>query len=120
MWMECGFRALKGGGWQWQHTRRTDPARVARHWFGRAVATLWVVAYGIRSEDAQTQGVLPAYCRTPRDPPPLAHRHLSVFRQGLLWFARQLLQGRLWHSLWLLPEPWPQPPPHLQVTYGPP
>ena len=32
MWIECGFRALKSVGWQWQHTRRTDPARVARHW----------------------------------------------------------------------------------------
>lgn len=120
MWIECGFRALKGVGWQWQHTRRTDPARVARHWFVLAVATLWVVAYGTRSEDAQTQGVPPARLRTPPAPPPSGPRHLSVFRQGLLWFGRQLLQGRLWRSLWLLPEPWPQPPPQLQVTYGPP
>ena len=120
MWIECGFRALKSVGWQWQHTRRTDPARVARHWLVLAVATLWVVAYGTRSEDAQTQGVPPARLRTPRDPPPPSKRSLSVFRQGVLWFARQLLQGRVWRSLWLLPEPWPQPPPHLQITYGPP
>ena len=26
-WIELGFRALKGVGWQWQHTRRTDPDR---------------------------------------------------------------------------------------------
>ena len=32
MWIACGCRALKGVGWQWQHTRRTDPARRARHW----------------------------------------------------------------------------------------
>jgi hypothetical protein len=32
MWIELGFRALKGVGWQWQRTRRTDPERVARHW----------------------------------------------------------------------------------------
>ena len=32
VWIELGFRALKGVGWQGQHPRRTDPARVARHW----------------------------------------------------------------------------------------
>ncbi len=120
MWIELGFRALKGVGWQWQHTRRTDPARVARHWLVLAVATLWVLAYGTRSEDAQTQGVPPARLRTPPASPPAGPRHLSVFRQGVQWFGRQLLQGRLWRGLWLLPEPWPAPPPHLQVTYGPP
>lgn len=120
MWIELGFRALKGVGWQWQHTRRTDPARVARHWLVLAVATLWVLAYGTRSEDAQTQGVPPARLRTPPASLPPGPRHLSVFRQGLQWFGRQLLQGRLWRGLWLLPEPWPAPPPHLQVTYGPP
>ena len=120
MWIEGGFRALKGVGWQWQHTRRTDPARVARHWLVLAVATLWVLAYGTRSEDAQTQGVPPARLRTPPASPPAGPRPLSVFRQGLRWFARQLLQGRLWRGLWLLPEPWPAPPPQLQVTYGPP
>jgi transposase len=41
MWIELGFRALKGVGWQWQRTRRTDPERVARHWLVLAVATLW-------------------------------------------------------------------------------
>ena len=25
-WVELGFRALKGLGWQWQRSRRTDPA----------------------------------------------------------------------------------------------
>lgn len=120
MWIELGFRALKGVGWQWQHTRRTDPARVARHWLVLAVATLWVLAYGTRSEDAQTQGVPPARLRTPSAPPPAGPRPLSVFRQGVQWFGRQLLRGRLWRRLWLLPEPWPQPAPHLQVTYGPP
>lgn len=40
VWIELGFRALKGVGWQWQHTRRTDPARVARHWLVLAVVML--------------------------------------------------------------------------------
>ena len=45
-WIELGFRALKGVGWQWQKTRRTDPTRVSRHWLVLSVATLWVLAYG--------------------------------------------------------------------------
>jgi hypothetical protein len=40
MWIEFGFRALKGLGWRWERTRRTDPDRVARHWLVLAVATL--------------------------------------------------------------------------------
>jgi hypothetical protein len=52
MWVELGFRALKAVGWQWQHTRRTDPRRTARHWLVLAVATLWVLAHGTRAEDA--------------------------------------------------------------------
>ncbi len=30
MWIELGFRALKGVGFQWQRTRRTDPDRPSR------------------------------------------------------------------------------------------
>src|SRR5262249_5849863 len=60
MWIEFGFRALKGLGWRWERTRRTDPDRVARHWLVLAVATLWVLAYGTRAEDAEYAGVAPA------------------------------------------------------------
>lgn len=119
MWIELGFRALKGVGWQWQRTRRTDPTRVARHWLVLAVAMLWVLAYGTRSDDADARGLLPAQLRSPCPPVPPRPRPLSVFQQGLSWLTRQLLQGRLWRRVWLLPEPWPTPPPQLQVTYGP-
>ena len=44
VWIELGFRALKGVGWQWQHTQRTNPDRIARHWLVLAVAMLWVSA----------------------------------------------------------------------------
>ena len=50
VWIELGFRALKGVGWQWEHTRRTDPVRAARHWLVLAVAMVWVMAYGTRVE----------------------------------------------------------------------
>src|SRR5262249_42704921 len=31
-WIEQGFKRIKRGGWQWQHTRMTDPARAERLW----------------------------------------------------------------------------------------
>lgn len=117
VWVELGFRALKGVGWQWQHSRRTDPIRVARHWLVLAVAMLWVLAYGTRAEDAAAQGLPPARLRTPPPQPLYGPRKVSVFQQGLSWLRRQLGCGRLWRRLWLVPEPWPEPPPQMQVIY---
>jgi hypothetical protein len=31
-WIECGFKDAKRGGWQWQQTHITDPARTTRFW----------------------------------------------------------------------------------------
>ena len=62
MWVELGFRALKGLGWQWQRSRRTDPARVARHWLVLAVASLTALAHGTRVEDAHERGLPPPAC----------------------------------------------------------
>src|SRR5512143_3835553 len=84
MWVELGFKVLKRVGWQWQRTRRTDLARVARYWLILAVATFWVLAYGTRVEDAGRLGVAPAQLRTP--PAPLVNpypRRFSVFQQRL-------------------------------------
>jgi Transposase DDE domain len=116
MWVELGFRALKGVGWQWQRSRRTDPARVARHWLVLAVASLWVLAHGTRVEDAHERGLPPARLRTP--PPARARtrpRRIGVARLGMQWLRHLLAHGRLWSRLWLAPEPWPQPPPGLAI-----
>lgn len=117
VWVELGFRALKGVGWRWEHTRRTDPHRVARHWLVLAVATLWVVAEGTRAEDAEVRGMPPGRLRCP--PPQVASgpRRLSVFRRGLAWAQYHLHSRCLWRRLWLAPEPWPDPPARLAVTY---
>jgi hypothetical protein len=118
VWIELGFRALKGLGWQWEHTRRTDPARVARHWLVLAVATLDTLAYGTRAEDAAWLGVPPANLRVaPALPAPPAPRTLSVFRRGLACFQRHLLRGHLWGRLWLTAAPWPSAPPSLVIHY---
>jgi hypothetical protein len=116
-WVELGFRALKGVGWQWQRSRRTDPARVARHWLVLAVASLWVLAHGTRVEDARERGLPPARLRAPPVPPAAARpRRISLFRLGLQWLRHLLARGRPWRRLWLAPEPWPQPPPGLAIT----
>src|SRR3954468_4605441 len=117
MWVELGFRALEGLGWQWQRSRRTDPARVARHWLVLAVASLWVLAHGTRVEDAHGRGLPPAPLRAPPAPRAGARpRRISLVRLGIQWLRHLLARGRLWRRLWLAPEPWPQPPPGLAIT----
>jgi len=54
-WIEQGFKLIKGGGWDWQKTRMTDPGRVERLWLVLAVATLWVVAIGAAVEVKEQQ-----------------------------------------------------------------
>ena len=118
IWIELGFRALKGMGWQWQRTRRTDPDRVARHWLVLAVATLWAAAAGTRAEDAARLHRPPARLRAPVPiTGPARARPLSVIRRGLSSLREQIRQRRLWQTLWLAPEPWPEPPPDLRMIY---
>ena len=124
-WIELGFKAVKSLGWQWQKTRRTDPARISRHWFVLSVATLLTLAYGTRVEDAYDRRMTPGSLRAP--PKALAPTHrsslekpgrtVSVIRHGITWLRRLLLRGRLWSRVWLLPEPWPEPKPNLEVTH---
>jgi hypothetical protein len=116
VWIELGFRALKGVGWQWQQTRRTNPGRVARPWLVLAVATLWVLAYGTRLEEAEAAGLDPArlhwasgHTRRPRV--------ISVFKRGLAGLKQHLLRGRSWRRLWLAPEPWPEASSGLCINY---
>jgi hypothetical protein len=119
MWVELGFRALKGLGWQWQRTRRTDVARVERHWLVLAVATLWVLAYGTRSEEAAALGVRAGDLRVPPAPrvlPPERDRRSSVFQHGWSVLSQLLGRGRLWRRVWLRHDPWPDDFSNVQVT----
>lgn len=120
IWIELGFRALKGLGWHWDRTRRTDPARAARHWLVLAVASAWVMATGTRVEDALERNMLPANLHVPpRIPPSARHRQFSVFALGLSALTRQLDRGALWRRLRFRPEPWPTGPPDFPITYHP-
>ena len=131
-WIELGFKAVKSLGWKWDKTQRTDPARVSRHWLVLSVATLLALAYGTRVEDAHDRRIAPGNLRTPpkacpvldtgtpaprrRDPWGRPVRTVSIIRHGIDWLRRLLLQGRLWSRVWLLPEPWPEPKPNLEIT----
>ena len=132
-WIELGFKAVKSLGWKWDKTRRTDPARISRHWLALSVATLLALAYGTRAcpvldtgvEDAQDRRIAPGSLRAPPkalapnhwDPRSRPARTVSVIRDGIDWLKRLLLKGSLWSRVWLLPEPWPQPKKHLEVTH---
>ena len=121
-WIECGFRIIKGMGWQWQKSQRTDSDRVARHWLVMAVASCWVLAPGTRVEDAASLDRLPAQLHAPSPGPRLTdrsrqgNRPLSVFLLGLSALQHHLRHKRHWRCLWLAPEPWPDDPPGLIVT----
>lgn len=118
VWVELGFRALKRIGWQWERTQRTDPHRVACHWLVLAVATVWTLSSGTRDEDAERLGRAPANLRVcPRQRPAARPRTVSIFTRGLQLLRWQLLRlRRLWTGRWLWPDPWPDPPPGLQIT----
>ncbi len=131
--IELGFKAVKSLGWKWDKTRRTDPARVSRHWLVLSVATLLTLAYGTRVEDANDRRISPSNLRTPpkagpvldtgalaptrRNPWRRPRRTVSVIRHGIDWLRRLLFRGRLWRRVWLHPEPWPEPKPNLEITY---
>jgi hypothetical protein len=118
VWIALGFRALKGIGWPWHHTRRSDPTRGARHWLVLAGARLWVLAYGTRAEDAAQPGVAPAQLVQPTAPPASRRRRgVSVLRRGLQALRQTLGRGYLGRRRWRVPEPWPEPPPNLLITY---
>lgn len=51
-WIECLFKDIKRGGFNWHLTRMRDPQRVERLWLAMAVATIWLVSVGGQA-DAQ-------------------------------------------------------------------
>ena len=123
-WIELGFKAVKSLGWKWDKTRRTDPARVSRHWLVLSVATLLALAYGTRVEDAHDRRIAPGNLRTPpktpaprrRDPWGRPVRTSASSATALTGCGGCCSRGRLWSRVWLLPEPWPEPKPNLEIT----
>jgi hypothetical protein len=114
-WIEAQFKDLKGGGWQWQRTRMTQPERVSRMWLVLALAMLLAVSLGSQVEAQQPASLLaelPATHiarRTATGQP--AHRRLSLVTLGYLAFLAALIWARpspyvAFHA----PNPWPAYP----------
>ncbi len=117
-WCEQGFKCTKRGGWQWQQTQMTDPARAARLWLALAVATLWMISVGsdLEVDAPPAAGAVPDLrallgVRRPDQPRPT-----RLFRLGWLWVLVQAIQGQaLPLPTRLVPEPWPALPERLDL-----
>lgn len=128
VWIECGFKDTKRGGWDWQATQMEDPQRAARLWLAIAVATLWVVTVGGQADPALQEPVLnlelpldleqvgPTQRRSPqkraaRRPSTRSRpRLLSCFRRGILLILAALLGDQPLPLGRFHPEPWPVSP----------
>ncbi len=117
-WCEQGFKCIKRGGWQWQRTQMTDPARAERVWLAMAVATVWMISVGSDLEiGGASDGVdLPDLRELLGVRAPTRPRRTRLFRLGWLWLLVRALRG---HALplptRLLPEPWPEIPQALET-----
>jgi Transposase DDE domain len=121
-WIEQGFKDIKRGGWQWQHTRMADAERAERLWLAIAVATLWLLRVGGEAEQQGwgQAGALPeldlsvpqaeqgAAAKKPRRRN--RWRLVSVFALGWLVILMALLDhAPLPLGQWY-PQPWPEVP----------
>ncbi len=110
-WIEQFFKDSKRGGWQWQHTRMTDPKRAERLWLAIAVATLWLVRVGGENE-ARAAGPLPPWIEDKETdrPRPRRWRLVSVFARGWIVIVVALLKHNRVPLGRLHPEHWPLVP----------
>jgi hypothetical protein len=102
-WVECGFKDSKRGGWQWEQTKMTDPARAEWLWLAIAVATLWTVGCAAKHIAEQTSQPLQM-----RQAAAGARRELSCFRHGRVILVTALCLGQALPAAQLVPEPWPK------------
>jgi hypothetical protein len=119
-WIEGGFKDYKRGGWQWQQTKMTDPARASRVWLALAVATLWVVSVGgeadARLPVSSLEELPEVHVAQRRGTRRARARLVSCFRRGVLTILTALLLGEALPLGRFGPEPWPSEPPALRVA----
>jgi hypothetical protein len=114
-WIEAQFKDIKSGGWQWDHTRMTDPERISRLWLVLAVSLLYTISLGSQVEAQQPASRLselpPTHIarRTATDRP--RPRILSLVTQGWLAGLVQLIRQTDWPDIrFALANPWPTHP----------
>jgi len=122
-WIEQGFKCLKRGGFQWQHTRMTDPARAERLWLAVAVAMLWLLSVGGEADACRPLAAAPdlAAVTLPARKRRTATRLrlVSVVRSGWNCILAALLRHDPLPLGAFRPEPWPIPAAHVTDTYLP-
>jgi Transposase DDE domain len=106
VWIEHSFKETKSGGWQWQHTRMTDPERAERLWLAIALATWWLLSVGGEADSAvapETLAIVPQTqsSRRPR------WRLVAVFRSGWALIMAALINHERLPLGTGHPEPWP-------------
>jgi hypothetical protein len=111
-WQEAGFKDTKRGGWQWQHTRMTDPARVKRLWLAIAVATLWVVRVGGEADAnlpvSSLEALPPTHIARRRRKSHTPLRLVSCFKLGVIVIITALITHSPLPLGTFHPEPWPE------------
>jgi len=101
-WIEQGFKVIKSGALQWQHTRMTKAERAERLWLALAVSVLWLVVLGAAVEGDERSETL-GKVRTAKPAPPRRHR---LFALGLAAWLTSWLTGQPLPLRKLAPEPW--------------
>jgi hypothetical protein len=116
-WIEAGFKDLKRGGWQWQHTAMTDPARAERLWLVLSVATLWVLSVGGQADRADSAAGFdaPLVPTSPTPALPTRPRLLSCFTRGAALILAALLRADPCPVGRFVPDPWPSIPDGLPL-----
>lgn len=120
-WIEQGFKRIKSGGWQWQYTRMSDPARAERLWLALALATWWLLSVGGEADETIAAETLAAVPKTERGRRP-RWRLIGIFHRG--W--TQIIAALLCHEPLPFgvgnPEPWPHmfPPTPAAAAQPPP
>jgi len=113
-WIEQGFKVTKRGGWQWQRTRMSDPARASRLWLAVAVATLWLLSVGGEADEAVPESTLEAvtaFCLSKRRRRRETRlRLVSVFRRGWIRLLVALIRHEPLPEGRFVPEAWPRAP----------
>jgi len=105
-WIEQSFKDLKRGGFHWEQTKMTAPARAERLWLILALATLLTVTVGCAVEHALYTSQFPD-TTTPRRPHTTRPRRLSLARRGQITLLADLLDSLPLPPRFLVPEPWP-------------
>jgi hypothetical protein len=82
MAIEAGFKALKSGGFHWERTRMTDPARAERLWLVLALASL------------RAATLAPPDDETARETRP--YPRLSLFKRGMIRQLAAFVMTRLY------------------------